>query len=117
MILVKIIAHPHAHGVEWRRHVRESSDHDRDDIGVESGQILQELQAIIAGAEVPVEDSEIDRLLIGDFQGGFGVRRGENVAIKLGLGEPFTDRLANGGFVIDDQDGVLHISVVTQAPR
>src|SRR5262245_48746183 len=76
------------------------------------GEILQELQAVIAGAEVPVEDGEIDRTVIGDLEGGFRVGRGENFAIEVRLREPFAHRLANGSFVIDDENGVLHGDII-----
>src|SRR5262249_514030 len=40
LVLVEIIADAHAHGVEWRRLVGETRDHDGDDVRIEEVQVF-----------------------------------------------------------------------------
>jgi len=56
LVLIKVIADAHAHGIERRRLVGETGDHDGDDVGIEEVQILKQLQPVVARAQVPIED-------------------------------------------------------------
>ncbi len=105
LVLVQVIPNAHAHGVQWRRLVGETGDHDGDHLGIEEGEVFQELQAVVAGPEVPVEDGQVDGVLIGLEQGGLGVGRGQDAAAQVGSFEPFPERLAHRLLVIDDEDG------------
>jgi hypothetical protein len=51
-------------------------------------------------------------VLVRHLEGGFGIGGREDFAVEVGLGKPFADRLANGAFIIDDQDGVLHSEII-----
>ncbi len=106
LVLVEVVADPHAHGVERRRLVGEAGDHDGDHVGVEQGQVFQELQAVVAGAEVPVEDGQVDGVLVGLAQGGLGVGGGEDAAVEVGPLEPLAEGLADRLLVVNDQDGL-----------
>src|SRR6516165_2437352 len=82
---------------------------------MKGGQVLQKLQAVVARSQIPVEDSQVNGMGIGNLERRLRVGGAQNLAIQFRLGEPFADRLANRAFVIDDQNGVLHTSA-TSAP-
>ena len=105
LVLVEVVADAHAHGVERRGLVGEAGDHDGDDVGVEHGEVFEQLQAVVAGPEVPVEDGQVDGLLVGLEQGGLGVGGGQDPAAEVGAFEPFAEGAANRVLVVHDQDG------------
>ncbi len=41
LVLVEVVAHAHAHGLERRRLMRETRDHDRDHVRAEMRQVFQ----------------------------------------------------------------------------
>ena len=48
-------------------------------------------------------------MLVGDAQGGFGVRGGENAGPEPRGGEPLLERPPDGLLVVHDEDGVAHV--------
>ena len=69
-------------------------------------QILQEVQAIVARTQGPVENRQVDGVLVGQRQGRLRVVGGEDVAIEPGTDEPFTEGPPHRLFVIDNQNGL-----------
>src|SRR5579875_699188 len=82
----------------------ESGNHDGCHIGVKKRQVFKQLQAIVAGPQVPVKNGEVDGMLIGLDQGGFGVCCRQDATIELGAVEPFAEGPAHRLFVFDNQD-------------
>ena len=72
---------------------------------IEDGEVFEQLQAVVAGAEVPVENGEVDGLSIGLEQGGFGVGGREDAAVEVGAFQPLAEGAANRLFVVHDQNG------------
>jgi len=60
-MMQKLLDLAHAHGVKRRGLIGETGDHDGDDIGMESVQILQELQPVVARGERDVRDGSAGR--------------------------------------------------------
>ena len=95
VVLVQVVANAHAHGHQRRRLVGEAGHHDGDDVGVEDREVFEELQAIVARAEVPVEDGQIDGVTIRQGQRRGGVGGVQDAAIQVGPVKPFAERPAN----------------------
>ena len=73
--------------------------------GLNSVQVFEQLQAVVAGAEVPVEDGQVDGVLVGQEQGRLGVGRRQDAAAQAGPLEPLAEGPADRLLVIHDQDG------------
>jgi len=69
--------------------------------------VFEQSEPVAAGAEVPVEDGEIDGVFVGQPEGGPGVRGGEHVDVRQ-RGQPLLERAADAVFIVADQDGVGH---------
>jgi hypothetical protein len=66
------------------------------------------LEAVVAGAEVPVEDGQIDGAAVGFEQRRLGVGGDAHLNVEAGPFEPLAERPSDGFLVIDDQDGFGH---------
>jgi hypothetical protein len=106
LVFVEIISDSHAHGVQRRGLVGETSHHDGHHVRIELRQVLQQLQAVVAGAQGPVEDGQVDDMFIGQHQGGFGIGGAEYPAAQAGAVEPFAKGFADRFLVVHDQDGI-----------
>jgi hypothetical protein len=62
------------------------------------------MQAIVAGAEVPVEDGKVNEMPVGYHKSAFGIGNAQNPAVEIGAFEPFLKRLADGLFVVNDEN-------------
>ena len=103
VILVEVIAHAHAHGIQRRCLVGIAGDQNGRHFRMECRQVLQELQAVIARPQGPVEDRQVDGVLVGQRQGRLGVVSGEDGAVEPGAGEPFLKGPPHRLFVVDNQ--------------
>ena len=92
--------------VERRRLVGVAGDHDGDDVRIEEIEVFEKAQAVVPGAEVPVEDGEIDGLLIGEDERLLGVGGAEDLAAEVRAFEPFAEGLPHRLLVVHDQNGV-----------
>ena len=63
-------------------------------------------QAVIAGAQIPIEDRQIDDVLVGQHQGSLGIGSRQDPAVESRFLEPFAKGLSDRLLVIDDQDGI-----------
>ena len=103
LILVEIIADAHPHRVERRRLVGETRNHDGDDVGIETRQVFEQLQAIVAGAQVPVENRQVDGLIVGMVRADSASAAARMRQPRLALFEPLAKGLANRFLVVDDE--------------
>ena len=74
--------------------------------GVESAQVLEEVQAVVAGAEAPIEDGQVNGMLVGQLQGRLGIRGGQNRACQSSAGQPLAKRPPYRFLVVHDQNGL-----------
>ena len=68
-----------------------AGNHDGDDVGVEDIQVFEQLQTIVAGAEVPVEDGQVDGVPIGQPQRLLGAGSGQDGDAQARLCEPLAE--------------------------
>ena len=60
------------------------------------------------GTEVPVEDGQVDRLAVDDFQSGLGIGHRQHFHGQIAAGKPLLERPADAVFIIHNQNRVNH---------
>ena len=78
--------------------------------GPELDEVFEQAEPVAAGTEVPVEDGEVDRVLVGHAKRGFGVRGREDAGAETRRREPFLEGPPDGLLVVHDEDGVGHVN-------
>jgi hypothetical protein len=108
LVLVEVVAHAHSQGVQRCRLMRVAGYENGDDIGMKNRKVLEQLQAIVTGAEVPIEHGQIDRRLIGVAEGTLGISRRQYAAFQPARLQPFLKCPADRFFIIHDQNRFTH---------
>ena len=104
LILVQVVADTHPHGIERRRLVGKTGDNDSHDVRVEEIEVLQQSETVIARAEVPIENGQVDGVLIGVNQRRFRVLGRKNAAVQTGTLKPFMEGAAHRFLIVNYQD-------------
>src|SRR5262245_49964483 len=94
LIFVEVVADAHAQGVERRRLVGEACNQYRDQVGVKFDKILEQTKPVRSGAEVPIEDGQINGMLVREHEGRFRVGYGVDLDVKSRCREPVAERAA-----------------------
>src|SRR5207245_3857615 len=108
LVLIEVVANSHPQRVERGGLVGKAGDQDRHHVRVKERQIFQQLQPVGTGAQVPVEDGQVDRLAVGMLQRRLGVGGDEHAAIEAGMRQPFLKGAADRLFIFDDQNSFAH---------